>query len=82
MRLSHFINYSTIDFRDFSCQLYNDTVAAIALIVTLSVSQILTGEDWNVVMWDGIGAYGGIGSPGVIVSVYFVVLFICGNCIL
>jgi len=44
--------------------------------------QILTGEDWNVVMYDGIEAYGGVSSFGVVVCFYFVVLFICGNCIL
>jgi len=44
--------------------------------------QILTGEDWNVVMYDGIEAYGGVRSFGVVVCIYFVVLFICGNCIL
>lgn len=44
--------------------------------------QILTGEDWNVVMYDGIMAYGGPVFPGMIVCVYFVILFICGNCIL
>ena len=45
-------------------------------------AQILTGEDWNVVMYDGIEAYGGVTSFGVVVCIYFVVLFICGNCIL
>lgn len=44
--------------------------------------QILTSEDWNSVMYDGIDAYGGVGSFGGIVCLYFVVLFICGNCIL
>lgn len=44
--------------------------------------QILTGEDWNMVMYDGIMAYGGPVFPGMIVCVYFVILFICGNCIL
>ena len=53
-------------------------------MVTLvtTVLQILTGEDWNVVMYDGIMAYGGPVFPGMIVCVYFVILFICGNCIL
>lgn len=53
-------------------------------VVTLvtTVLQILTGEDWNVVMYDGIMAYGGPVFPGMIVCVYFVILFICGNCIL
>ena len=48
----------------------------------LCVYQILTGEDWNMVMYDGIRAYGGVSKIGVIVCLYFVVLFICGNCIL
>jgi len=33
-------------------------------------------------MYDGIQAYGGVTSFGAVVCVYFVVLFICGNCIL
>lgn len=47
-----------------------------------SPPQILTGEDWNVVMYDGIMAYGGPFFPGMLVCVYFIILFICGNCIL
>ncbi|XP_031800961.1 voltage-dependent L-type calcium channel subunit alpha-1F [Sarcophilus harrisii] len=48
----------------------------------LTVFQILTGEDWNVVMYDGILAYGGPFFPGMLVCVYFIILFICGNYIL
>ncbi|TEA16940.1 hypothetical protein DBR06_SOUSAS20910048, partial [Sousa chinensis] len=48
----------------------------------LTVFQILTGEDWNVVMYDGIMAYGGPFFPGMLVCVYFIILFICGNYIL
>uniref|UniRef100_A0AAR2KUG2 Voltage-dependent L-type calcium channel subunit alpha n=1 Tax=Pygocentrus nattereri TaxID=42514 RepID=A0AAR2KUG2_PYGNA len=48
----------------------------------LTCFQILTGEDWNMVMYDGIMAYGGPVFPGMIVCLYFVILFICGNCIL
>uniref|UniRef100_A0A8B9NRV5 Voltage-dependent L-type calcium channel subunit alpha n=1 Tax=Accipiter nisus TaxID=211598 RepID=A0A8B9NRV5_9AVES len=48
----------------------------------LTVFQILTGEDWNAVMYDGIMAYGGPSSSGMIVCIYFIILFICGNCIL
>ena len=33
-------------------------------------------------MYDGIMAYGGPSSTGMIVSIYFIILFICGNCIL
>ncbi|KAK1799586.1 hypothetical protein P4O66_000467 [Electrophorus voltai] len=47
----------------------------------LTVFQILTGEDWNEVMYDGIMAFGGPSSSGMIVCMYFVILFICGNCI-
>ncbi|KAF7393973.1 hypothetical protein HZH68_010792 [Vespula germanica] len=43
----------------------------------LTVFQILTGEDWNAVMYVGIRAYGGVSSPGVIACTYFIVLFIC-----
>ncbi|KAJ3583219.1 hypothetical protein NHX12_034190 [Muraenolepis orangiensis] len=48
----------------------------------LTCFQILTGEDWNEVMYDGILAYGGPVFPGMMVCVYFVILFICGNYIL
>ncbi|VDO07520.1 unnamed protein product [Brugia timori] len=33
-------------------------------------------------MYNGIASFGGVGSWGVLVSVYFIVLFICGNYIL
>ncbi|XP_063603712.1 muscle calcium channel subunit alpha-1-like isoform X10 [Penaeus indicus] len=48
----------------------------------LTVFQILTGEDWNVVMYDGIRAYGGVATAGIIACFYFIILFICGNYIL
>ncbi|XP_031649219.1 LOW QUALITY PROTEIN: voltage-dependent L-type calcium channel subunit alpha-1F-like [Oncorhynchus kisutch] len=48
----------------------------------LTCFQILTGEDWNLVMYDGIMAYGGPVFPGMIICIYFVILFICGNYIL
>uniref|UniRef100_A0A8C5C6R8 Voltage-dependent L-type calcium channel subunit alpha n=1 Tax=Gadus morhua TaxID=8049 RepID=A0A8C5C6R8_GADMO len=48
----------------------------------LTVFQILTGEDWNQVMYDGIMAYGGPASSGMVVCIYFIILFICGNYIL
>lgn len=44
--------------------------------------QILTGEDWNAVMYEGIKAYGGAKSIGMIASIYFIIIFVCGNCIL
>nr|XP_015197992.1 PREDICTED: voltage-dependent L-type calcium channel subunit alpha-1S isoform X1 [Lepisosteus oculatus] len=48
----------------------------------ISVFQILTGEDWNSVMYNGIMAYGGPSLPGVLVCIYFIILFVCGNYIL
>lgn len=42
---------------------------------------MLTGEDWNSVMYNGIMAYGGPSYPGVLVCIYFIILFVCGNCI-
>ncbi|XP_076303607.1 ca[2+]-channel protein alpha[[1]] subunit D isoform X4 [Lasioglossum baleicum] len=48
----------------------------------LTVFQMLTGEDWNAVMYDGIRAYGGVASFGMLACFYFIILFICGNYIL
>lgn len=33
-------------------------------------------------MYDGIRAYGGVASLGVLACIYFIILFICGNYIL
>jgi len=43
--------------------------------------QILTGEDWNAVMYHGIESQGGVRS-GMFSSIYFIVLTLFGNCIL
>ncbi|XP_013766153.1 dihydropyridine-sensitive L-type skeletal muscle calcium channel subunit alpha-1 isoform X1 [Pundamilia nyererei] len=48
----------------------------------ISVFQILTGEDWTSIMYNGIMAYGGPVIPGILVSIYFIILFVCGNYIL
>ncbi|XP_065435398.1 voltage-dependent L-type calcium channel subunit alpha-1S-like [Chrysemys picta bellii] len=48
----------------------------------ISVFQILTGEDWNSIMYNGIMAYKGPSFPGVLVCIYFIILFVCGNYIL
>ncbi|XP_011305277.1 muscle calcium channel subunit alpha-1 isoform X6 [Fopius arisanus] len=48
----------------------------------LTVFQILTGEDWNAVMYEGIRAYEGVTGYGIFACVYFIILFICGNYIL
>ncbi|VDP71038.1 unnamed protein product [Echinostoma caproni] len=42
----------------------------------LTVFQILTGEDWNTVMYNGIRAQGGVASGGAIYSVYFVLVML------
>lgn len=48
----------------------------------LTVFQILTGEDWNEVMYLGIKAYGGVASTGILATIYFIILFVFGNYIL
>lgn len=48
----------------------------------LTVFQILTGEDWNMVMYEGIEAYGGVQGFGALACIYYIILFICGNYIL
>ncbi|KAK8724874.1 hypothetical protein OTU49_010957 [Cherax quadricarinatus] len=47
-------------------------------IALLTVFQILTGEDWNEVMYQGIASQGGTKS-GMIYSLYFIILVIFGN---
>ncbi|XP_026102737.1 voltage-dependent N-type calcium channel subunit alpha-1B-like isoform X3 [Carassius auratus] len=44
----------------------------------LTVFQILTGEDWNAVMYHGIESQGGV-HRGMFCSVYFIVLTLFGN---
>uniref|UniRef100_A0A803TUU7 Voltage-dependent N-type calcium channel subunit alpha n=1 Tax=Anolis carolinensis TaxID=28377 RepID=A0A803TUU7_ANOCA len=44
----------------------------------LTVFQILTGEDWNAVMYQGIESQGGVHS-GMFSSIYFIVLTLFGN---
>nr|XP_015839353.1 PREDICTED: uncharacterized protein LOC661666 isoform X2 [Tribolium castaneum] len=48
-------------------------------IALLTVFQILTGEDWNEVMYLGIEALGGHNNGGMIYSLYFIVLMLFGN---
>ncbi|XP_077986579.1 voltage-dependent calcium channel type A subunit alpha-1-like isoform X3 [Glandiceps talaboti] len=47
-------------------------------IALMTVFQILTGEDWNAVMYDAIEAKGGI-PVGMIYCSYFIVLVLFGN---
>lgn len=49
----------------------------------LTVFQILTGEDWNAVMYIGIVSWGGIGSSMCIIPIiFFITLVVVGNYIL
>lgn len=49
----------------------------------LAVFQILTGEDWNAVMYEGVLANGGPKDPtGLVMSLYFVGIVIIGNYVL
>lgn len=49
----------------------------------VTVYQILTGEDWNTVMYYGIKSWGGISNPGSIIAIiYFISLVVIGNYIL
>jgi voltage-dependent calcium channel P/Q type alpha-1A len=52
-----------------------DTFAA----AIMTVFQILTGEDWNEVMYDGIESQGGVTDKGMIFSIFFIVLTLFGN---
>lgn len=49
----------------------------------LAVFQIITGEDWNFVMYEGVVALGGPRSPkGLAASLYFVGVTVLGNYVL
>ncbi|KAI5095068.1 voltage-dependent L-type calcium channel subunit alpha-1S, partial [Silurus meridionalis] len=48
----------------------------------ISVFQVLTGEEWDSIMYNGIMAHGGPTFPGILVCIYFIILYICGNFIL
>ncbi|XP_076023740.1 LOW QUALITY PROTEIN: voltage-dependent P/Q-type calcium channel subunit alpha-1A-like, partial [Genypterus blacodes] len=52
-----------------------DTFAA----AIMTVFQVLTGEDWNVVMYDGIESQGGVNDKGMVFSIFFIVLTLFGN---
>lgn len=48
------------------------------VVALLTVFQILTGEDWNEVMYRAIESQGGI-ENGMIYAVYFIILVLFGN---
>ncbi|CAL8395933.1 unnamed protein product [Boreogadus saida] len=60
-------------FEDYTPTNFDTFPAAI-----MTVFQILTGEDWNEVMYNGIRSQGGVGS-GMWSSIYFIVLTLFGN---
>ncbi|KAI4885794.1 hypothetical protein NFI96_023159 [Prochilodus magdalenae] len=62
-------------FEDYTPTNFDTFPAAI-----MTVFQILTGEDWNEVMYNGIRSQGGVKS-GMWSSIYFIVLTLFGNCI-
>ncbi|KAM7535333.1 hypothetical protein Aperf_G00000089647 [Anoplocephala perfoliata] len=48
----------------------------------ITVFQMLTGEDWNTVMYNGMRAYKSEGPWFAFVVIYFVIVFVVGNYIL
>ena len=53
------------------------------ILTVASFFQVITGEDWNVVMYDGMQVYNARSPQGIFVAfVYFFTLVIFGNCIL
>ena len=68
--------------------MFTEHLGWLVLYLTSSVclfcpQKILTGEDWNSVMYSGVMALGGPHKPGgILASLYFVLLVILGNCIL
>uniref|UniRef100_A0AAQ4Q8Z5 Voltage-dependent calcium channel alpha-1 subunit IQ domain-containing protein n=1 Tax=Gasterosteus aculeatus aculeatus TaxID=481459 RepID=A0AAQ4Q8Z5_GASAC len=60
-------------FEDYTPTNFDTFPAAI-----MTVFQILTGEDWNEVMYDGIRSQGGV-QYGMWSSIYFIVLTLFGN---
>ncbi|CAI5456021.1 unnamed protein product [Caenorhabditis angaria] len=48
-------------------------------VALITVFQILTGEDWNEVMYLAIESQGGIYGGGMVYSIYFIVLVLFGN---
>jgi len=63
-----------------ACIVNGQTSTVACVFATL---KILTGEDWNFVMYDGIRAMRGLQTTGaVFYCFYFLVLVVFGNCIL
>lgn len=50
-----------------------------SLINSIFSLKILTGEDWNEVMYQGIQSQRSLNSNGMIYAVYFIILVLFGN---
>lgn len=48
----------------------------------LTVFQVLTGEDWNNIMYVTVEGMGGINGGGLIYSAYYIIVTLIGNFIL
>ncbi|XP_029294653.1 calcium channel, voltage-dependent, N type, alpha 1B subunit, a [Cottoperca gobio] len=80
----HFTDISSVGMFEGTVELFNfedetpttnfDTFPA----AILTVFQILTGEDWNAVMYHGIKSQGGV-KRGMFSSIYFIILTLFGN---
>ncbi|XP_016099824.1 voltage-dependent N-type calcium channel subunit alpha-1B-like, partial [Sinocyclocheilus grahami] len=74
LRLLRIFKVTKFNFEDETPTTNFDTFPA----AILTVFQILTGEDWNAVMYHGIESQGGV-HRGMFCSVYFIVLTLFGN---
>ncbi|XP_012884778.1 PREDICTED: voltage-dependent N-type calcium channel subunit alpha-1B [Dipodomys ordii] len=74
LRLLRIFKVTKFNFQDETPTTNFDTFPA----AILTVFQILTGEDWNAVMYHGIESQGGV-SKGMFSSFYFIVLTLFGN---
>lgn len=67
--------------RQWLCLLCSESDVSNVQNILWICPQILTGEDWNEVMYNGIRSQGGV-QYGMWSSIYFIVLTLFGNCIL
>ncbi|MEJ1270186.1 hypothetical protein NN561_001007 [Cricetulus griseus] len=74
LRLLRIFKITKFNFNDGTPSANFDTFPA----AIMTVFQILTGEDWNEVMYNGIRSQGGV-SSGMWSAIYFIVLTLFGN---
>uniref|UniRef100_A0A1I7WZZ4 Ion_trans domain-containing protein n=1 Tax=Heterorhabditis bacteriophora TaxID=37862 RepID=A0A1I7WZZ4_HETBA len=65
--------------RLYFMQLFSFLLIELIRIIDWLFIQILTGEDWNEVMYLAIEAQGGIYGGGMVYCIYFIVLVLFGN---